>query len=207
MKAFTALLVLVGVLAANAETTNAPGKVIAIVNAAGLKPDVLQAIKQAAEKSLNVPFETVTIAPIQATNLVAVLPAAAAQKTERYPALVMLVNATTAVLNHASYDTNTAVSIVNVTAMATDKPDVLQTRLNKQVIRGTVFAFGLPPSRDPFCVSRDYKTTDDLDKAVTVLFPPWQWRFEQYAQQKGLVLLMKHRLPRTGQPLLPTLPR
>jgi len=195
-KTLTILAVLVAVLAANAETTNVPAKVIGIVNAAGLTANMLQAIRQAAEKSLNVPFEAVTIEPLVATNLTAMHPVVAKQKNEHYAAMVVLVSAATSVVSHASYNTNTAVSIVNVTAMQNADAKLLQARLNKQVIRGAVFALGIPPSKDPFCVSRDYRNLDDFDKVVPVLFPPWQFRFTKEAENKGLSSLVSRRPPR-----------
>jgi hypothetical protein len=196
-KAVSVLVMLLVATAASAQTTNAPGKVIGIVNAAGVSPEMLQAIEAGAERSLNVPFETVTIPPVSVTNLLAAHPTAKTRMLPNYAAMVMLVNATTAVVSHASYDTNTAISIVNVTAMRDEKTDLFQQRLVKQVVRGTVFAFGIPPSKDPLCVSRDYMTLHDFDTIIFGLFPPWQWRFDKIAVAKDLPFLTDEHQPRT----------
>jgi hypothetical protein len=102
--------------------------------------------------------------------------------------MVMLVNATTTVVSHASYNTNAAISIVNVTAMREANPDIVRARLQKQVIRGAVFAFGIPPSDDPLCVSRDYRTLEEFDMMPAVLFPPWQDRFETLASSRQIAV-------------------
>ncbi|MFA7368455.1 MAG: hypothetical protein WC334_02305, partial [Kiritimatiellales bacterium] len=49
------------------------------------------------------------------------------------------------------------------------------------------FSFGLPPTPDPFCVTRDYNSLEDLDSMGRNFSPPWQGRFAEEAAKRGLV--------------------
>jgi hypothetical protein len=170
-----------------AETNSTPpGKVIALVNAGAVPPEMLAQLEKLAEKSLKVPFETVTIRKIETTNLLALAADLKKEWKPNYAAMVALVTAPTSFTAHASFNTNDVLSVVNVTAMSADSPDVYRARVLKQVVRGTVFAFGLRPSRDPLCVSRDYRTVTDLDRMPAVLFPPWQSNFARLAGACGV---------------------
>jgi predicted Zn-dependent protease len=170
-----------------AETNAAPsGKVIALVNAGAVSPEVLARLEELARKSLRVPFKAVTIHRIETTNLLALSPDLKKEWKENYAAMVALVAAPTSFVTHASFNTDEMLSVVNVTAMSTDNPDLYRARLLKQVVRGAIFALGLKPSRDPLCVSRDYRTLSDLDGMPAVLFPPWQSKFSRLAAERGI---------------------
>lgn len=191
-----------------APDTNAvsKGKVIALVSACGLSSEVVTRIEGLAEKSLKVPFEVIMAEPIVSTNLLAVVPdAKKKQWKEDFAAMVILVSAPTSFSMHASFNTNEMASVVNVTAMTAEDPSVFQSRILKQVVRGTVFAFGMKPSRDPLCASRDYRSVEDLDRMPAVLFPPWQSAFTELAGGRG-VSVEKPKFPRRPMPAPPAPP-
>jgi predicted Zn-dependent protease len=168
--------------------TNAPahGKVVAIVNAADVPSEMLAQLKQLAGKSMKVAFETSTVARVDTTNLLAAGVEGSRYCKDNYAAMVILVAAPTSFTVHASFNTNTMTSVINVTAMAAANGDLYRSRVLKQVVRGTAFAFGLKPSKDPLCATRDYRTLAELDKMPPVLFPPWQHAFEKLAVTRGL---------------------
>ena len=170
-----------------ADTNSAPpGKVVALVNAGAVSPELLAQLKELARKSLKVPFETVTIPRIETTNLLALASDLKKEWKQNYAAMIVLVTAPTSFAMHASFNTNELFSAVNVTAMSADNPEVYRTRVLKQVVRGAVFSFGLMPSKDPLCVSRNYRNVEDLDRMPAVLFPPWQSKFVRLASARGV---------------------
>jgi hypothetical protein len=170
-----------------ADTNSTPqGKVIAIVNAGAVSPEMLEQLKQLAGKSLRVAFETAAVPAVETTNLLASGTDGRKHWKDNYAAMVLLVSAPTSLAVHASFNTNTMTSVINVTAMAADNDVLYRSRVHKQVVRGAAFAFGLKPSRDPLCASRDYRTLAELDKMPAVLFPPWQHAFEKLAAARGL---------------------
>lgn len=190
-----------------AETNSAPpGKVIALVNAGAVSPEMFAQLEQLAEKSLKIPFEPVTISKIETTNMLALAPDMKKEWKPNYAAMVVLVTAPTSYTVHASFNTNEMLSVVNVTAMSADTPGILRSRILKQIVRGTVFAFGVTPSRDPLCVSRDYRTVKELDGMPAVLFPPWQSNFARFAQARGVEVEKPKLPPSIKVPPAPNMP-
>lgn len=183
----TAFSVLSAAHAISAETNAAPpSKVIAIINAADIPADTLLQIRQLAARAIKVQFETATVARVESTNLLAAGTDARKYWRDGYSAMVVLVTAPTSFPVHASFNTNATTSVINVTAMSADNAEIYRARLVKQVVRGAVFALGMKPSKDPLCVTRDYRTLPDLDKMPPVLFPPWQHAFEKIAAAQGM---------------------
>lgn len=209
MKTLVGLIVVFSVLsvyrAYSAETNAAPpSKVIAIVNAAEIPSETLLQIKQLAAKALKVQFETATVARVETTNLLAAGADSKKHWRDGYAAMVVLVTAPTSFPVHASFNTNTATSVINVTAMSADSAEVYRARLVKQVVRGAVFALGMKPSKDPLCVTRDYRVLPDLDKMPPVLFPPWQHAFEKIAVARGMSVAKP--VPKRQPPVPPVTP-
>jgi hypothetical protein len=156
--------------------------------------------------SLKVPFETVTIPKIETTNMLALAPGLKKEWKPNYAAMVVLVTAPTSFIAHASFNTNESLSVVNVTAMSLDNTNLYNARLLKQVVRGAVFAFGMNPSRDPLCVSRDYRTLQDLDRMPAVLYPPGQNQFATLAASRGVEVKKPKRRLSPKAPPPPNMP-
>jgi len=55
-------------------------------------------------------------------------------------------------------------------------------------MRAAAFVFELPPTPDPFSVTRDYRSLEDLDRMGRNFSPPWQGRFADEAAKRGLRL-------------------
>jgi len=53
-------------------------------------------------------------------------------------------------------------------------------------MRAAAFLFEMPPTPDPFCVTRDYRSLEDLDRMGRNYSPPWQGRFAKEAASRGL---------------------
>ncbi|MEI7851979.1 MAG: hypothetical protein WCH86_09115, partial [Kiritimatiellales bacterium] len=67
-----------------------------------------------------------------------------------------------------------------------DDAEKFGRRVERQVMRAAAFSFGLEPTPDPFCVTRDYDSLEDLDTMGRNFSPPWQGRFAEEALKRGL---------------------
>lgn len=81
------------------------------------------------------------------------------------------------------------VAIVNVQAIYTDDAEKFARRIQRMVMRAAAFVFEMPPTPDPFCVTRDYRSLDDLDRMGMNYSPPWQARYADEAAKRGLLPL------------------
>jgi predicted Zn-dependent protease len=80
------------------------------------------------------------------------------------------------------------VAIINTQPLYTDDAEKFARRLERQVMRAAAFSFGLTPTPDPFCVTRDYSSLEDLDSMGRNFSPPWQGRFAEEATKRGFIL-------------------
>lgn len=78
------------------------------------------------------------------------------------------------------------VGLINVMPLQINDPEKYYRRIERQVMRAAAFVFGLPPTPDPFCVTRDYRSLEDLDRMGRNYSPPWQGRFTDEAAKRGL---------------------
>ena len=82
--------------------------------------------------------------------------------------------------------TNEQVAVINVPAVVSTNSAVNTRRLQRLTMRAAASLFGIGSDPDPFCVMRDYRTLDDLDKMGTNFSPPWGDKFRKAAAARGL---------------------
>jgi len=82
--------------------------------------------------------------------------------------------------------TNDMLAVVNLSEMKSPDAEIFPRRVERLVMRSIAFLSGLTPSPDPFCVTKEYKSLDELDKMGRNFCPLWKSRFDIYAQEKTL---------------------
>ena len=97
---------------------------------------------------------------------------------------------------HATVEHDITTATVNVTALHSDDPAVVEKRVKRHVMRGFGFLFGLKPAPDPFCVTRHYRTLQELDKMGMNYCPPYQGKFKAEALKRGMTVSTPSRRPR-----------
>lgn len=88
---------------------------------------------------------------------------------------------------HLAVHSGSGIALINTQVLYTDDPEIFARRIERQVMRAAAFSFGLTPTPDPFCVTRDYSSLEDLDTMGRNFSPPWQGRFAEEAEKRGLV--------------------
>lgn len=159
---------------------------ITLYNAEAMDSVALEKIRAFAQQELRVPVRVLNRPDLAGTPDFKTIRAAAGQiRTER-DVLVIVIAAISGEMDHLSVDPENLMAAVNVTPLYTDDEERFTRRVERQVMRGAAFAIGLPPTPDPFCVTRDYRTVEDLDRMGRNYSPPWQGRFAEEAAKRGL---------------------
>lgn len=161
---------------------------ITIVNADAVDADLLERVRAFAQKELHVlvrTSENLKLAGL--ADFQALEKAAIKQKQEQDISYIVL----------SKFDgeepltvySESGVALVNVQALQTNDAEKFAKRIQRMVMRAAAFVFELPPTPDPFCVTRDYRSLDDLDRMGMNYSPPWQARYADEAAQRGLLPL------------------
>ena len=164
-----------------------PEKAITIVNAAAVDAPLLERVRSFAEKELHVPVRT-----LEEPNLAgkesfqALEKAAQGVKTDADVTMIVLSGFNNE-SQHLVVYSNSSIAVVNILPLYTDDAEKFGRRVERQVMRAAAFSFGLEPTPDPFCVTRDYSSIEDLDTMGRNFSPPWQGRFADEAAKRGLV--------------------
>jgi predicted Zn-dependent protease len=162
-------------------------KAITIVNVATVDAPLLERIRAFAEQELHVPVRA-----LEKPNLAgkesfqAMEKAARLVKTDADVTLIVLSGFNNEA-QHLTVYTNSGIAVVNIQPLYTDDAEKFGRRVERQVMRAAAFSFGLEPTPDPFCVTRDYDSLEDLDTMGRNFSPPWQGRFGEEAGNRGLV--------------------
>lgn len=164
----------------------ASGKAITVMDAAGLPDGMLDRISAFARKQLRVPVRARTVKPMKKQELRKSAEQLQKKRKQGDVCLIVLVRGDGSAKLHATIERDLETATVNVAQLFAKDRTVFMKRLQRQVMRGAGFLFGLKPAPDPFCVTRHYHTLDELDKMGMNFCPPWQGRFKKAAQEKGL---------------------
>lgn len=80
------------------------------------------------------------------------------------------------------------VALINVSAMQADgaSDEVVQLRLERQIIRAICMLLGLESSPNPQSAMCTYASLDELDALGRNLDPPWLMRVQTAAKEKGI---------------------
>lgn len=113
---------------------------------------------------------------------------AAGQLDERDLGWVVLLEPTGDATAHGMTRPDLRVSVVNVKAMRADNPDeeTFARRMERQVMRGLGFLYGLEPSPNPQSAMTSYSSLAELDEIGRNFDPPWTRRFQELARDHGV---------------------
>jgi ABC-type molybdate transport system substrate-binding protein len=182
------ILLTIGLLLCSAGCSKAPPeKTITIINAAAVDAPLLERIRAFAERELHVPVRTLENPKLAGTKDFQTLEKAARRvKTEADVTLIVLAGFNHEP-KHLAVFSERGIALINTQALYTDEAEAFARRIERQVMRAAAFSFGLTPTPDPFCVTRDYMSLDDLDSMGRNFSPPWQGRFAEEAAVRGLL--------------------
>ncbi len=163
-------------------------KAITIINAAAVDAPLLERVRAFAEQELHVPVRALGKPDLAGKeNFQALERDAQRVKTDADVTLIVL----SGFKNESQYlmvYSNSSIAVVNIPPLYTDDAEKFGRRVERQVMRAAAFSFGLEPTPDPFCVTRDYDSLEDLDTMGRNFSPPWQGRFADEAVKRGLVI-------------------
>ena len=164
-------------------------KAITIVNAAAVDAPLLERLRAFAERELHVPVRTLEKPKLAGSKSFQALEKAVQRvKTDADVTLIVLAGFNNEP-NHLAVYSEQGIAIVNSLPLYTDDAEKFARRLERQVMRAAAFSFSLTPTPDPFCVTRDYSSLEDLDSMGRNFSPPWQGRFAEEAVKRGLRLV------------------
>lgn len=194
------ILLTMGLFLFTAGCSKAPQeKAITIVNAAAVDAPLLERVRAFAERELHVPVRAVEIYSLAGKKDFQTLEKAAQRvKTEADVTLIVLAGFPRDP-QHLTVNSGDGVAVVNALALYTDDAEKFSRRIERQVMRAAAFCFNLPPTPDPFCVTRDYRSLEDLDSMGRNFSPPWQGRFAAEAEKRGLIQIDRE----AGAPQVP----
>jgi hypothetical protein len=90
--------------------------------------------------------------------------------------------------SHGAFYPEQRVAVVNLNALMTEGTDqeVVERRIERQVIRGICLNMGLEPNPNPHSAMFNYSTMDELDAIGRNLDPPWLMRLQEKAMASGI---------------------
>lgn len=180
-------LLLIGLFLLVAGCSPAPQtKAITLVNAAAVDAALLERIRAFAEKELHVPVRTLEKPKLAGKdNFQALEKAALRIKTDADVEFIVLAGINGEEKHLAVFEKD-GIALINSQPLYTDDAEIFARRMERQVMRAAAFTFGMPPTPDPFCVTRDYRSLEDLDRMGRNFSPPWMGRFADEAAKRGL---------------------
>ncbi|MCC7299954.1 MAG: hypothetical protein IT583_02615 [Verrucomicrobia bacterium] len=181
-------LLTIGLFLLTVSCLNAPKeKAITIVNAAAVDAPLLESLRAFAERELHVPVRTVENPKLAGgKNFQALEKAVLHVKTDADVTLIILAGFNDEP-RHLAVFPEKGFAVVNTLPLYTADSEKFARRLERQIMRAAAFSFSLPPTPDPFCVTRDYRSLDDLDSMGRNFSPPWQVRYAEEALKRGLL--------------------
>lgn len=163
-------------------------KAITLVNAAAVDAPLLERIRAFAEQELHVPVRVMEKPKLAGEKGFQALEKKAKQVKTKADAVLIVLAGFNAEPQHLAVYPASGVAIINTQPLYTDDAEKFARRLERQVMRAAAFSFGLTPTPDPFCVTRDYSSLEDLDSMGRNFSPPWQGRFAEEATKRGFIL-------------------
>lgn len=165
--------------------TTAQEKAINIVNAGAVNAELLERVRAFAEKELHVRVRTEENQLLAGPKDFQTLEKAA-EKAKSESDITFIVLADLPHDEHLKVYPESGIGIVNAQPLQTDDAEKFARRIQRMVMRAAAFCFELPPTPDPFCVTRDYRSLEDLDRMGINYSPPWQKRYADEAAKRGL---------------------
>ncbi len=178
---------LIGLLLLSLGCSQAPQEnAITLVNAAAVDAELLERLRAFAESQLHVPVRTLEKTRLAGKKSFQTLEKSALRiKTDADVSLIVLAGVNGEEKHLGVYPEN-GVALINTQPLYTNDAEVFARRIERQVMRAAAFVFEMPPTPDPFCVTRDYRSLDELDRMGRNYSPPWMGRFAEEAKKRGL---------------------
>jgi len=162
---------------------------ITLVNAAAVDAELLERVRVFVEEQLHVPVRTLEKPRLAGKESFQTLEKAALRiKTDADVEFIVLAGINGEDKHLAVYAED-GVALINSQPLYTDDAETFARRIERQVMRAAAFTFGMQPTPDPFCVTRDYRSLEDLDRMGRNYSPPWMGRFADEAAKRGLEAL------------------
>lgn len=176
-----------GLLLCSAGCSKAPQeKAITIVNAAAVDAPLLERLRTFAENELHVSVRTLEKPKLAGRKDFQTLEKTAQRiKTDADVTLIVLSGFNNEP-KHLAVVPENGIAVVNAQALYTADSEKFARRMERMVMRAAAFTFGMEPTPDPFCVTRDYRSLEDLDTMGRNFSPPWQGRYAEEALRRGL---------------------
>ena len=170
-------------------------KTITLVNTAAVDAPLLERVRSFAESQLHVPVRAVENPKMAGKrNFQSLEKAARRIKTNSDVSLIVLSGFNDESRHLEAYP-ETGIALINTQPLYTADAEIFACRIERQVMRAAAFSLGLEPTPDPFCVTRDYNTLEDLDFMGRNFSPPLQLRFAEEAAKRGLATVDVEPLP------------
>lgn len=163
-----------------------PEKRILIVNAAAVDGELLERTRAFAELELHVPVRAVQNAKLVGKADFEALVSAAERVKSPADIVFIVLAGLNGESRHLAVYPEKGIAVINAQPLYTEDAERFARRIERQVMRAAAFTLGLPPTPDPFCVTRDYRSLEDLDSMGRNFSPPWQGRFAEEAALRGL---------------------
>ena len=178
---------LMGILLLSLGCSQAPlENAITLVNAAAVDAELLERVRVFAEEQLHVPVRTLEKPKLAGKESFQSLEKAALRvKTDADISFIVIAGFNDDE-KHLEVYAEKGMAIINAQPLFTDEAEVFARRIERQVMRAAAFVFEMPPTPDPFCVTRDYRSLEDLDRMGRNYSPPWMGRFADEAKKRGL---------------------
>jgi predicted Zn-dependent protease len=172
-------------LCAGCVTAAPKEKAITIVNAGTVSPELLEQARAFAQQQLHVRVRLKENAALADQPDFQALEKAAVAAKDTNDVTFIVVTALDSD-EHLKVYPESGVAIINTRPLRTEDADQFYRRVERMVMRAAAFCFELPPTPDPFCVTRDYRSLEDLDRMGRNYSPPWQGRYAKEAASRGL---------------------
>jgi predicted Zn-dependent protease len=170
-------------------------KAITIVNAAAVDATLLERVRAFAEQELHVPVRALEKPNLAGKESFQALEKAAQGVKTGTDVTLIVLSGFNNEAQHLVVYSNSNIAVVNIQPLYTDDAEKFGRRVERQVMRAAAFSFGLEPTPDPFCVTRDYSSIEDLDEMGRNFSPPWQGRFADEAAKRGLLPVSARNAP------------
>ncbi len=159
---------------------------ITLVNAAAVDAELLERVRAFAEEQLHVPVRTLEKPNLADSQSFQALEKTAVRiKTDADVSFIVIAGFN-GDEKHLEVFAKEGVAIINTQPLFTADAETFARRIERLVMRAAAFVFEMPPTPDPFCVTRDYRSLEDLDRMGRNYSPPWMGRFADEAEKRGL---------------------
>ena len=177
--------ILMGLFSVAACAQEPPEKTLTLMNAAAVDSGLLEQVRSYTEKELRVPVRMIDVPELaEHESFQALEKAVLALKNEMDVTCIVVAELPAA--EHLNVHSETGIAVINAKAPNTGDAEKFAGRIRRMVMRAAAFAFGLEPTPDPFCVTQDYQSLDDLDRMGNNYSPPWQMHYAKEAEKRGL---------------------